>query len=198
VPRIASGRLTVMVVPRPGSLSTSIVPAWFFTMSRVTARPGPVPLPSGLVVKNDSKIFSRCSSAIPVPVFGHPRRHVRDVLDPADLDAHGEPTSTRHRVGGVGDQVDEDLRELITIAQHRRIRLVQDLDGLDALDAELVRHQDQCALDHLADVHRLDAGRAATGEVQLPHPSRHRRSVDAGPVQRKNFAISNVHRIRRL
>jgi len=109
-----------------------------------------------LVVKKDSKIFSRCSSAIPVPVFGHPRRHVRDVLDPADLDAHGEPTSTRHRVGGVGDQVDEDLRELIAIAQHGRIRLVQDLDGLDALGAELVRHQDQCALDHLADVHGLE------------------------------------------
>src|SRR5882672_362369 len=44
------------VVPRPSSLSTRISPPWARMIPNVTARPSPVPLPGGLVVKNGSKI----------------------------------------------------------------------------------------------------------------------------------------------
>src|SRR3989304_1013689 len=46
----ASGSSTTIVVPLPGSLSTSRRPPWFFTMPRLTERPRPVPWRSGLVV----------------------------------------------------------------------------------------------------------------------------------------------------
>src|SRR6267142_5177901 len=46
------------VVPRPISLSIWTVPSCSSTMRRQMAIPSPVPLPSGLVVKNGSQIFS--------------------------------------------------------------------------------------------------------------------------------------------
>ena len=61
-------RVIVNRVPLPGLLSTSIAPP---TLSRILCTvesPRPVPLPFGLVVKNGSKIRSRTSVGIPLPL----------------------------------------------------------------------------------------------------------------------------------
>ena len=55
----ATGKQMRKHVPRPASLSTLIVPAWRWTISREIGKPRPVPLPSGLVVKKGSNI-RRC------------------------------------------------------------------------------------------------------------------------------------------
>ena len=54
------------VVPVPAALSAWIEPPCFWTMLNTIARPRPVPL--SFVVKNGSKIFSRVSRDMPVPV----------------------------------------------------------------------------------------------------------------------------------
>src|SRR4029453_902439 len=63
-----SGRNTVKRVPRPTSLSTSIRPPCLRTMEYETDKPSPVPWPTGLVVKNGSKIRFMCSAGMPQPV----------------------------------------------------------------------------------------------------------------------------------
>ena len=56
------------VVPSPGALATLIAPAWSATVPYTDAKPSPVPLPIGLVVKNGSKMCSRASGLMPSPV----------------------------------------------------------------------------------------------------------------------------------
>ncbi len=56
------------VVPFPGSLSTVIEPLRDLMIPWQIERPRPVPTPSGLVVKNGSKMRSRESCGIPRPV----------------------------------------------------------------------------------------------------------------------------------
>src|SRR3989475_11160571 len=51
----AAGKYTRTRVPLPGSLSTSIEPPCCRTNPYTVARPSPVPLPTGFVVKNGSK-----------------------------------------------------------------------------------------------------------------------------------------------
>ena len=63
-----AGSAIVNVVPLPGALSTLMRPPDSLTIARTVARPRPVPLPSGLVVKNGSKICACTSGDIPVPV----------------------------------------------------------------------------------------------------------------------------------
>ena len=55
-------------VPRPSALSTRIAPSFWRTMPNTVESPRPVPLPSGLVVKNGSKICACVSASIPDPV----------------------------------------------------------------------------------------------------------------------------------
>ncbi len=62
----ATGRLTRKRVPRPGSLSTPMVPPCWATRCSVTASPRPVPL--FLVVKKGAKMRSQSSGAMPGPV----------------------------------------------------------------------------------------------------------------------------------
>src|SRR2546430_9033485 len=50
------GKYTRTRVPLPGSLSTSTEPPCCCTSPYTVARPSPVPLPSGFVVKNGSKM----------------------------------------------------------------------------------------------------------------------------------------------
>ena len=58
-----------MKTVRPGSDSTRRSPWWRLTTTRkLTSRPSPVPCPTGLVVKNGSKIRLRTSGAMPGPV----------------------------------------------------------------------------------------------------------------------------------
>jgi hypothetical protein len=51
-----AGRDTVKVVPMPGELFSSIFPLCWRMIPKPLDSPSPVPLPSGLVVKNGSKI----------------------------------------------------------------------------------------------------------------------------------------------
>ncbi len=55
------------VVPARGSLSTQTKPSLCFTMPYTVDSPNPVPWPSGLVVKNGSKIRVCTSGGIPLP-----------------------------------------------------------------------------------------------------------------------------------
>ena len=53
---------------RPGADSTSISASLWLTRRRTMSRPRPVPLPTGLVVKNGSKMRSRISAGMPGPL----------------------------------------------------------------------------------------------------------------------------------
>ncbi|MEQ1833810.1 MAG: VOC family protein, partial [Candidatus Eisenbacteria bacterium] len=65
---ILSGKRIVNVVPEPGAVSHSSEPPARFRMFWHTQSPRPVPLPTGLVVKNGSKIRARTSGVMPAPV----------------------------------------------------------------------------------------------------------------------------------
>ena len=87
----------------------------------LTLSPNPVPLPTGLVVKNGSKIRSRCSALMPQPVsvtFTAPcRRRGRR--------ADGQLAAVGHRVAGVQREVQQDLLELVHVAVDFRQILLQ-------------------------------------------------------------------------
>src|SRR5262245_11623427 len=61
------GRKTVNDAPPPGSFATVTLPPCSCTMAFTTARPRPVPSPTGFVVKNGSKRCARFSGAMPGP-----------------------------------------------------------------------------------------------------------------------------------
>ena len=62
------------VAPAPGALSTSMWPWLWVTAAYTVDSPRPVPLSFSLVVKKGSKICSRTSSGMPVPVSETSRR----------------------------------------------------------------------------------------------------------------------------
>ena len=61
------GRVTVIVVPWPTTLSARISPSWLRKYAWLMLRPRPVPLPF-LVVKNGSNTCGSTSGGIPQPV----------------------------------------------------------------------------------------------------------------------------------
>ncbi len=63
-----TGRYSVKVAPRPGALATVMYPLFCFMMPSAAARPSPVPLPTGLVVKNGSKTCVWVAASMPMPV----------------------------------------------------------------------------------------------------------------------------------
>ncbi len=56
------------VAPSPRWLLTSMQPPLNFTIPYTVDSPRPVPLPSALVVKNGSKIWSSTAGEIPLPL----------------------------------------------------------------------------------------------------------------------------------
>src|SRR5450759_3771894 len=62
-----AGRVTVKVVPRPSSDSTSMRPLCRSTMPRLIAKPSPTPCPLSFVVRKGSKICGNASGAMPAP-----------------------------------------------------------------------------------------------------------------------------------
>ena len=112
------------VVPLPTSLWISMVPWCSWTTRRQMASPRPVPLPSSLVVKKGSMTLSRCSAGMPTPVSansistaGWPSSSV------AGARAEGQRAALRHGVAGVGEQVQEDLPQLLPVGvDGRRVR----------------------------------------------------------------------------
>ncbi len=74
-----AGKSKVTLVPCPGVESTLICPPCSFTTAATTASPSPVPRPRGLVVENGSKIRSRTSSVMPMPVSDHAQAYCSEV-----------------------------------------------------------------------------------------------------------------------
>ena len=109
---------TVKVVPRPGSLRTSMRPPCSTMICCVSASPRPVP-PS-FVEKNGSKILAqvlgrRCP--------GRCRRCVSSTKRLFD-DGGGErqPAAAAHRLDGVAHEVEQRLAQLVLVGGHRRQR----------------------------------------------------------------------------
>ena len=65
---VSRGSRIVTSVPLPSSLVTFTVPPAWCAKPCTCDRPSPVPLPTGLVVKNGSNTLSSTSGAMPVPV----------------------------------------------------------------------------------------------------------------------------------
>jgi hypothetical protein len=59
------GSQTIKTVPLPGWLSTSMLPWCCWMIFWLIVSPRPSPSPSGIVVKNGSKILDRCSVEMP-------------------------------------------------------------------------------------------------------------------------------------
>ena len=80
-------------------------------MFRTMERPRPVPCPAGLVVKKGSKILPRSSSLMPTPLSEMAKPTVAPPA--AQVRTRTVPPRGLDRVGGVGDQVDRHLQDLI-------------------------------------------------------------------------------------
>src|ERR1044071_3014571 len=74
--RYMIGSMTRKAAPPRSDRETRISPRCWSTMLRTIGRPSPVPLPSDLVVKNGSKIFSRASFGHPGPGVATPRGRI--------------------------------------------------------------------------------------------------------------------------
>ena len=64
----ASKKYREKVVPTPGALRTVIRPPFCAMIPATAAKPSPVPLPIGFVVKNGSKIRALVAASMPLPV----------------------------------------------------------------------------------------------------------------------------------
>jgi len=64
----ATGKYSVKQLPWPGLLCTATLPSWLRITPCTTARPRPVPWPTGLVVKKGSKMRSSVAASMPGPV----------------------------------------------------------------------------------------------------------------------------------
>src|SRR5262249_13946523 len=82
------GRVRTNSVPRPGSLATSIVPAWASTILREIAMPSPVPF--SFVVKNGLKMRSSLSGGMPHPLS---RTRTTALLPPFSMNSSMRPSS---------------------------------------------------------------------------------------------------------
>ena len=83
-------------------------------------RPSPVPWPSGLVVKNGSKIRSRTVGSMPVPRVVDVDRDA--VAVGGRLGPDGDAAAGRAGVDRVGQQVHHHLVDLGRVAGHQRQR----------------------------------------------------------------------------
>ena len=149
-------------------------PDWW-AKPKIWLRPRPVPLPTGLVVKNGSNARSSTSAVMPQPVSVtlmrtySPRPDVADLVglqgDVGGADAHH--AGAVHRVAGVDREVDDGVLELVRIDVGRpgvggEVDL--DLDPLAQRPVEQVGH----AGDQLAAVDPLGQQRLGAGERQQP------------------------------
>src|SRR6266496_3906912 len=80
--------------PPPGWLSTVMYPPLCLMMPYAVARPSPVPLPTGFVVKNGSKIRDTVAASIPTPVSVIERTSYGPGSSPTFCRANTASTST--------------------------------------------------------------------------------------------------------
>src|SRR6266849_10526938 len=122
-----AGKNTSMLVPRPGSLSTSIVPPASLTMRCTVARPRPVPSPGFFVVKKGSNSRARLRIHPAAVVFYHQRDGAPRSAGLSFTKFSGkfrrprvqsDLSAMRHRVAPVQYQVQQDLPQLRRISEH--------------------------------------------------------------------------------
>ncbi len=117
VPR-AAGNRTRKIAPSPGRVSTVISPPSERTMPSEIGSPRPVPIPRGLVVKNDSKIRGSTSERDPRTVVGDLDHHVFTLVITANADQVALGIAFRERLGGIEHEVQEHLAEPGRARQH--------------------------------------------------------------------------------
>ncbi len=123
----ARGNHRLTLVPRPGALSMAKPPPDCCAKPRAIARPSPVPLPVGLVVKNGSAARARVAASMPVPVSDTVRRTYSPASSPAQWSAPDATVSrlgretqraaARHGVAGIDGQVHQHRLQLAAIGQ---------------------------------------------------------------------------------
>ena len=155
-------------VPLPTSLSMRMVPKLARMMRWQSDSPSPTPAPAGLVVKNGSKTRLRCSGGIPIAVIDHAHQ---DLLHVAGAVAAGlvlghDPDGAAAmlaRVGGVEDQIDQHLLNLIVVGE-RELQVGGQLriEG-DALEAAVVGHQAQRLAHLVVEIETAALGRPRAG-----------------------------------
>ena len=117
-----SGSAIVNVVPTAGVLCASIVPPCAWTIAWLALRPRSLPTPTGLVVKNGSKMCGRS-------VGCHTRPGIDDIDHDAGRSADGLPTRAHrqhasrgavHGVFCVDHEVEQHLLQPLIVADGRR------------------------------------------------------------------------------
>src|SRR5467141_3085369 len=184
------GSVTVTVVPVPRVDSTATLPANMLrTTLCTTTSPMPLPSPNAFVVKPGSKIRSRSWGRMPAPSSRIPLQVLGTNARP--LIPHAQPDGVPHRrqadadrcrpagarVGGVADQVDQQIVECVGVAFQ-----VHDLEGGVELEGNLLLLEDAAleraaGADHAHGVEPLGPRQRATRAV-LDGPQEARRAVD--------------------
>ena len=103
---------------RPAWSCTAISPPCCSTMLCATARPRPVRFWSSLVVKNGSKMCGSTSAGMPHPGVRHPHPSTVRPRRPAPWPLPA--AALRHGFGGVHQQHQHHLLDLVGVAIHRR------------------------------------------------------------------------------
>ena len=159
---------------RRGCDSHSMMPPWSPTILATSASPSPDPV--GLVVTNGSNKCGISSSGTPGPLSltqnssGSEMRALAPGSDSrtpgrnAVVSAISPPRGIfADRLGGVLDQVQKHLNELIAVRQHRRQRRIVILDEFD-VPGEAGLRQPLHVIEHDMDVDRLALDRPLVGE----------------------------------
>ena len=159
-------------------------PLCCFTIPYTTASPSPVPLSGPFVVKNGSKMRSRVSSSIPIPVsltestayrpafmYGYCFRYSSSSHASSRFD-HELPPS-RHGIPRVEAQVHQDLLHLPLVGPDRRQPFRQGGLDLDVFSCDLPKEFHEIG-HHLVQVKIGGLDDLATGEGE-ELPGEHRR-----------------------
>ena len=179
----ATGSETVKAAPPAGSDSASMLPPCSRTMDMQILRPRPVPPPGRLVVKKGSKSLGRASGLMPTPSSCTvTETRLPDVRE-ANLNAAGL-ADFANGLFGVADEIEEDLNELVGVADDER----EARDGLkfdfDVVAAEGMLVKLQRAIDDEVQVQRFFLRRGGAREFEkILHDARGAAGLAVGHIE---------------